>query len=264
MRDLNPQEAQMADQSMLRTLAAQVRCIWPQERRLFERYGNPNTILDLGCGTGECTVRLAQQYPKATVLGIELNHEHVKRAQEKCKDFGRRVEIMQGDAFALNVPSESIDLIVCRHLLQSIPDPEKVVAQCRNALVSGGWLHLLLEDYTMIHFEGSEALDRFWLDGSVAFGLDTKCDLRIGRRGMSLLKSFIECQQDFVVVDTERVSRSDFADVFTAWRDGYTEVLSPYLRKTPEEVRAIWNEMIAIIQTDYALWQVPIVSGRKP
>ena len=263
MSNRNPQELQMADQSMIRTLAAQVRCIWPQERLLFSRYGKPNTILDIGCGTGECTFLLAQEYPHAKILGVELNYEHVNRARETCRAFGSRVEIIQGDAFALNIPQSSVDLVVCRHLLQSIPDPEKVIEQCQKTLVSGGWLHLLLEDYTMIHFEGPTHLDHFWLDGPVAFGLDTKCDLRIGRRGMSLLSGFTECKQDFIAIDTERVSRSDFVDIFTAWRDGYTDVLSPYLGKTPEEVRAIWNEMITIIQTSYALWQVPIVSGKK-
>ena len=264
MTNRNPQESQMADPSMIRTLAAQIRCIWPQERLLFSRYGEPKTILDVGCGTGECTIRLAQEYPQAKILGVELNHDHVKRAKESCRHFGARVEIVQGDAFALNVQAQSMDLVVCRHLLQSIPSPEKVVEQCRKTLVSGGWLHLLLEDYTMIHMEGSAELDRFWLDGSVAFGIDTLCDLRIGRRGISLLNAFDECIQDFVVVDTERVSRNDFVDVFTAWRDGYTDVLSPYLGKTSEEVLSIWNEMINIIKTGYALWQVPIVSGRKP
>jgi len=264
MSNRNPQESQMTDQSMIRTLAAQLRCIWPQERLFFSRYGQPTSILDVGCGTGECTFQLAQLYPNAKILGVELHHEHVQRAAEKCRDFGARVEIVQGDAFALEVPTESMDLVVCRHLLQSIPTPEKVVAQCRKTLVSGGWLHLLLEDYSMIHMEGAAELDRFWLDGSVAFGLDTECDLRIGRRGMALLKDFVERRQDFVVVDTERVARADFVDVFTAWRDGYTEVLAPYLGKSPQEVYAIWNEMIAIIQSGYALWQVPIASGRKP
>ena len=263
MTNRNPQELQMADQSMIRTLSAQMRCIWPQERLLFTRYGTPKTILDVGCGTGECTVRLAQEYPDAKILGIELNPDHVKRAKEKCRDFGSRVEITQGDAFSLKIHPETIDLVVCRHLLQSIPNPEKVVEQCWKTLRFGGWLHLLLEDYTMIHLEGSEELDHFWLNGAVAFGLDTKCDLRIGRRGISLLHNFTERQQDFVVVDTERVSRDDFATVFSAWRDGYTDVLSPYLRRKPEEVLAIWNEMITIIQTGYALWQVPIVSGKK-
>ena len=35
--DLNPQAAQMADESMVRTLAAQARAIWPQEAPLLLR-----------------------------------------------------------------------------------------------------------------------------------------------------------------------------------------------------------------------------------
>ncbi len=35
MTDLNPQAEQMADESMVRTLAAQARAIWPQEALLF-------------------------------------------------------------------------------------------------------------------------------------------------------------------------------------------------------------------------------------
>src|SRR5688572_30629177 len=51
--DLNPQAREMADESMVRTLAAQADAIWPQERWLFERYHLPEdaTSLDAGCGT---------------------------------------------------------------------------------------------------------------------------------------------------------------------------------------------------------------------
>ena len=150
MTDRNPQAAQMADQSMIRTLAAQVRCIWPQEQTLFRRYGTPKTILDVGCGTGEFIACLAQFYPQAQIVGVEINADHVARAQRRCHGYGERVQIVQGDAFALDIPSQSMDLVVCRHVLQSIPHPEKVVEQCQRALRDGGWLHLLVEDYTMI------------------------------------------------------------------------------------------------------------------
>jgi len=36
--DLNPQAKEMADESMVRNLAAQADAIWPQEQRFFERY----------------------------------------------------------------------------------------------------------------------------------------------------------------------------------------------------------------------------------
>jgi hypothetical protein len=69
---------------------------------------------------------------------------------------------------------------------------------------------------------------------------------------------------DYVIVDTVRVPRKVFADIITAWRDGYVQVLS-----TPEFppalVRQHFNEIIASIQNPehYAVWHVPIVSGVK-
>jgi hypothetical protein len=36
--DLNPQAKEMADESMVRNLAAQAEAIWPQEKPLFDRY----------------------------------------------------------------------------------------------------------------------------------------------------------------------------------------------------------------------------------
>ena len=63
--DHNPQAEQMGDESMERNLAFQARAIWPQEQALFDRYdlSGPLDILDLGCGTGEITRRLAARYP---------------------------------------------------------------------------------------------------------------------------------------------------------------------------------------------------------
>ena len=39
MTDLNPHAKQMADESMIRTLDAQARAIWPQESERIRRYG---------------------------------------------------------------------------------------------------------------------------------------------------------------------------------------------------------------------------------
>src|SRR6185369_7101266 len=57
-----------------RNLAFQAQAIWPQECTLFARYrlsGNIR-ILDLGCGTGEITRRLAQLYPQAMLTGVDI------------------------------------------------------------------------------------------------------------------------------------------------------------------------------------------------
>ena len=63
--NLNPQGEQMADESMIRTLAAQIEAIWPQERSLINFYRLPRNarVLDVGSGTGEFSARVAETYP---------------------------------------------------------------------------------------------------------------------------------------------------------------------------------------------------------
>ena len=68
-QDRNPQAEQMGDESMVRNLAYQADAIWPQEQRLLDRYqlAGAIEILDVGCGTGEITRRLAENYAQSGV-----------------------------------------------------------------------------------------------------------------------------------------------------------------------------------------------------
>src|SRR5262245_61154812 len=79
MTDLTPQAKQMADESMVRNLEAQARAIWPQEVPLLQRYRLPPDlrILDAGCGTGEGASRLAEMFPLARVLGVDIIDSHL-------------------------------------------------------------------------------------------------------------------------------------------------------------------------------------------
>src|SRR6185503_4251804 len=85
MTDLNPHVNQMADESMVRNLTAQIEAIWPQELPLYRRYGLADdiAILDAGCGTGEAAVRLAALYPRARVLGVDILEQHLALARTR-------------------------------------------------------------------------------------------------------------------------------------------------------------------------------------
>jgi SAM-dependent methyltransferase len=91
--ELNPQGEQMADESMIRNLAAQIEAIWPQEKRLVDLYHLPRNprVLDVGAGTGEFGARFAQAFPDASVLGVELLPASVEYARkhhaalERCR-----------------------------------------------------------------------------------------------------------------------------------------------------------------------------------
>ena len=130
----NPHADQMAHESMLRTLAAQANAIWPQEEALFARYALPPEcrIADIGCGSGEITSRLAFKYPQATVIGVDILESSIAYASRRYAALTPRLSFQQGDAFALAFESDRFDLVVCRHMTQSIPEPQKVLAELRR------------------------------------------------------------------------------------------------------------------------------------
>lgn len=267
----NPQARQMGDESMARNLAHQAQAIWPQEQRLFDRYGlsGPLRILDLGCGTGEITRRLAQRYPQATLLGIDILDANLDRARA-MDDAGGRIHYDRGDAFALRCGAAEFDLVACRHMSQAVPDFPQVLAEITRVLKPGGWLHLLSEDYGMLHFPATDPAfdpDRFWHEEAIAFLGGIGCDGRIGRHSPALLAQagYTGIAMDYVVVDTLRVPRETFAGILGAWRDGYVDSLAAASGRDPAEVRADFERMIAAIRTppNYAVWQVPVVGGRK-
>jgi len=267
----NPHADQMAHESMIRTLAAQANAIWPQEERLFARYALPPDcrIADIGCGSGEITSRLALMYARATVIGVDILESSVAYASRRYAALAPRLRFQQGDAFALSFESVQFDLVVCRHMTQSIPEPEKALAELRRICKPGGWLHILSEDYGMLQMmAGKLDPDRLWHEGAVPFGRSTGVDARIGRRTWSLLHELgmEELRVDYVTVDTLRVPRETFATMMEAWRDGYVDVIGAHTALTSAEARALFEFIIASIRNpnEYAVWQVPIVSGRKP
>lgn len=269
--DRNPQAEQMGDESMVRNLAYQADAIWPQEKHLFDRYALSGAIkiLDIGCGTGEITRRLAEHYQKASVVGIDILESNLTFARRDSAEFSGRVSYEQGDAFKLINEDASIDLLVCRHMSQAVPDFTLVLAEFTRVLKPGGVLHLLSEDYGMLHFPVTQLdPDRFWNEHAIKFLRSIKCDGRIGRHSPALLDSagYQNITMEYITVDTLRVPRETFAGIIKAWRDGYAMVLAEASGRSHEEVIQDMNQLVNAIETppNYAVWHVPVVSGSKP
>ena len=266
----NPQHRQMADESMVRNLAHQAEAIWPQESRIFAQYGLGGRlhILDVGCGTGEITARLGELYTEASIVGVDLIERNLVLARKRCAALGARATFRQADAFALPFGGDTFDLVVCRHMLQAVPHPREAMAEMVRVLRPGGRLHLIVEDYGMIHMHPTRLdVNRFWVDGPAAFGAATGTDLHIGRSAYSHLRTLPvrDIEQHYVVVDTLRVARETFAAIWEAWRDGYVEAIGEHTRFSSREARELFDDMIACIRDPdgYAVWQVPVVSARK-
>lgn len=271
MTDLNPQAKQMADESMVRNLDAQARAIWPQEMPLIRRYELPDSpvILDAGCGTGEGSSRLAELFPNGQVLGVDIVDPHLELARARFARLAPRLRFEHQSIFQLAAPDHTFDLTVCRHVIHSVPHADQVIAELARVTRRGGYLHLIPEDYGMLHFERAvpDPLD-FWHVAPVSFGERTGTDLFIGRHAFRILAEMKmeEIKVDYVVVDTLRVPRETFAAILEAWRDGYAESIGELTPISKESALAYFNQMIGNIRDPmgYAVWMVPIVSARVP
>jgi trans-aconitate methyltransferase len=89
------------------------------------------TILDLGCGTGDLAHEIAKS--GASVIGIDLSAEMVAAARAKYPDIDFRVG--DGENFSLEQP---VDAVFSNAALHWMRRPERVIRCVWDALKPGG------------------------------------------------------------------------------------------------------------------------------
>lgn len=262
------QKAPMENDAMVRTLDAQARAIWPEERnfvkRIFTRPGLD--VLDVGCGTGEIAVRIMREFSPGHVTGVDLAEAHIRRAKERVgSSAGFSFE--HGDAHKLPFENDRFDVSLCRHMLQAIPDPEGVIGEMIRVVKPGGWLYYLAEDYGMLFFHPTKYdTDEFFGVYGGKASAKAGSDLRQGRKMPAILASLkcAEIEMDYLCIDTLRVDRNLLAEIFVHWRDGFEEWISVNSGKPLQDVRNRFNDMIdcARGKHGYAAWLIPSISAR--
>lgn len=101
--------------------------------RLIERLDlikiNPQVILDVGCGTGDTTLRLAGCYKAAKLIGLDFAGNMLKQTRNKLswrqRFFARQFSFLCADAESLPVADNSVDFIFSNLALQwcnNLPD----------------------------------------------------------------------------------------------------------------------------------------------
>lgn len=95
-------------------------------------------VLDVGCGTGSLALLLAQQGHHVT--GVDLSPAMVDRARAKLA--GHDATIVPGDATEPPVRGP-FDVVVCRHLLWTLPRPTVALRRWVSLLRPGGQLVLI-------------------------------------------------------------------------------------------------------------------------
>ena len=103
-------------------------------RQIVKSLPSPNTVVDLGCGTG----LFSQTYRSngSTVIGVDGSRRMLMRALER----GRITEAKQADASNSGLPRGCADLVVCANLLHLHPYPEAVIDEAARLSAEGGAL----------------------------------------------------------------------------------------------------------------------------
>jgi ubiquinone/menaquinone biosynthesis C-methylase UbiE len=84
-------------------------------------------ILDVGTGPGIVAFLLAELGHDVT--GVNLSEEMLRNAIENAARFNIRVKFKQGDAENLPFADESLDAVVSKDVLWTLPNPEKAIAE---------------------------------------------------------------------------------------------------------------------------------------
>jgi ubiquinone/menaquinone biosynthesis C-methylase UbiE len=107
-------------------------------------------VLEVGCGTGNLLMQLAKAFPKARVLGVDIEADSLAAAREKIAQAGLadRVEARQGGV-AQAVTAGSLDAVVMVEVLHEIHASirPQVLRECGAALKPGGWMVIVDETY---------------------------------------------------------------------------------------------------------------------
>lgn len=89
-------------------------------------------VLDIGCGAGEVSLRLAERNPRARVLGVDISPELLDVARRRGAKVAN-VRFSEADAAMWKAgPGEHPDLLISRHGVMFFADPTAGFAHLRN------------------------------------------------------------------------------------------------------------------------------------
>jgi len=104
--------------------------VWYEENQRFlsrARFGQGNTLVDLGCGPGLTTLDLARRVgPTGRIIAIDRDGERsIPRLREAADAAGfRNVEARVADLEEFELPPESVDGVYGRWVLMYLPEGE--------------------------------------------------------------------------------------------------------------------------------------------
>lgn len=107
----------------------------PLEAALDTVGGPVEAALDVGTGTGAAALAIAERFPAARVVGVDIAPEMVERAREKARDR-TNIAFDVGDASALPYDDAAFDLVTAANMIPFFDELARVVRQGGTLVVA--------------------------------------------------------------------------------------------------------------------------------
>jgi ubiquinone/menaquinone biosynthesis C-methylase UbiE len=129
------------------------------------RYLQPGlSLLDVGCGPGTITLDLARRVAPGSVVGLDAAAAAITAASASVVTTDGNVRFVVGDAYALDLADNSVDIVHAHQVLQHLSDPVAALTEWRRVTKPGGVVAARDADYeAFTWWPADPRLDR-WLD----------------------------------------------------------------------------------------------------
>lgn len=97
----------------------------------------PWRLLDVGCGEGHITSKIANTYPNFDVSGFDYSVSAIDRA---TRLYGKDVDFCVASADCIPYQAEYFDIVVCNNIWEHIPHLFLMLEGLNRSLVAGGYL----------------------------------------------------------------------------------------------------------------------------
>src|SRR5690349_20835056 len=118
---------------------------WIRQQVISAIAGQPQTILDLGCGTGSTTLLLKQVFPSSVVIGLDLSPYMLVVANYKAQQAQLNIEWLHGLSEVTGLDTASFDLVTASFLFHETPPhiSQSILQESFRLVKPGGQLIIL-------------------------------------------------------------------------------------------------------------------------
>jgi arsenite methyltransferase len=133
-----------------------IAALWPDGRP------DPGTqLIELGCGPGFYSWRLAERFPDMSVTGVDRSEGQLRWARERAGALGlNNCRFRQINALELSYADAEFDIVLASRLFTILPEQNRAVAEMYRVLKPSGRCFIAEPRYT---FRASIPLFAMWL-----------------------------------------------------------------------------------------------------